>query len=66
MASFIGLDKDTASFQRRPERERNSSVLEKEGKREREGGEERIQGLVRRERCQCVGCKARQEAAVIP
>lgn len=46
MASFIRPDKDAASFQRRPERERNSSVPEKEGKKR---GEERILGLVRRE-----------------
>lgn len=66
MASFIRPDKDAASFQRRPEREKNSSVPEKEGK---ERGEERILGLVRRdthrERCQCVACKAGQEVMVI-
>lgn len=47
MASFIRPDKDAASFQRRPERERNSSVPEKEGKKRKR--EERILGLVRRE-----------------
>lgn len=52
MASFIGTDKDAASFQRRLRRERekgrerNFSVPEKEGKRRRE---ERILRLVRRQ-----------------
>lgn len=41
MASFIRPDKDAASFQRRPERERNSSVPKKEGKeRKRDGKKE--------------------------
>lgn len=69
MASFIRPDKDAASFQRRPERERNSSVPEKEGKKrkreEKKESEDWSGERTERERCQCVGCKARQEVTVI-
>jgi len=65
MASFIRPDKDAASFQRRPGRERNSSVPEKEGKKRREERLEDWSGERHRERCQCVGCKTGQEVMVI-